>query len=244
MMHFFSNTKTDSDLDIFQLISLQKWDKLKTTISKKRYNESMLYNVYQNSENRSRLTALQFVCYFHPPLDVIKCLYSVYPEAIREKDCNGNYTLHTACMYGCSPDVVRYLVEQYPQAATKTNKKDRSPFLLACKSYLSSPIPKANSLKRVQRVFNMELLNVLETLASVAPQFCTRKDYYGLSPLDYAMEANVHLCVQIYLQQKMKDTYKLGIKDVEGLKTQHTFVRVTNQANTQRRPRKAGATAA
>ena len=243
MLQFFSNNKTDSDLDIFKLISLQKWDKLKTTISKKRYNKSMLHNVHEQSENKSRLTALQFICNFHPPLDVIQCLYNVYPEAIFEKDCNGNYALHKACMHGCSPDVVIYLVEKYPQAATKTNKKDRSPFLLACKSYLSTRVPRSNTLKRVERMINMELLSVLKILVSAAPQFCTRKDCYGLSPLDYATEANVDLCVQIYLKEQMKHIYKLGIKDVEGLKTQHTFVPATNQTNRKRRPRRAGAMA-
>ena len=93
-------------------------------------------------------------------------------------------------------------------------------------------------------MINLELLNVLEILVSAALQFFTTKDYCGLSPLDYAMEAKVDLFVQIYLKQQMKGLDKLGSKDLEGLKNQHTTIPATPQANTNRRPKKEGAMAA
>ena len=248
MWSISKNSKPPTQHDIFQLISSRKWRELKAIISNHKSPDSILNNICDHKTNKSDLNALQLACSFHPPLDVIQCIYNAYPRAIYERDHKGNCALHTACKSGCIPGVVRFLVEKYPQAATKTNLKGRSPFLLACKSYLSSHLTSCHHLKRIMRIVNEELLTVLQFLVTAAPICVTIKDYLGMGPLDYAIKANVDSFVIDYvrsvvinMQRQMglvKKMYTLGSKSPEG------SISTAVETNMKRAPRKAGANAA
>ena len=214
-MHENMNKKRKK-IDVFKLISLRQWRKveiyallLKTNVSKNTQIPSD-----DDSSTVSTHNVLQHACYFHPPLRVIKCLYKVDPKTISEKDCEGNYPLHTACTRGCSPKVIQYLFEKYPEAAKKINMDDRNPFLLACKSYLW------NNLFTPQKwnVANTDLLKVLQTLSVSSPKVFTSRDCDGMTPADYIIEIEANSAVSNYVFELVgldNQTFNMIGKDIE-----------------------------
>lgn len=167
---------------------------------------------------RTGHTALQYACLFNPPIDVVRCLYYADPQAIRHKDCQGNYPLHSACSNGCSPEVIQFLVSASPQAAGNMNKEDRNPALLACQKYLSSFNQKNKG------VGNKKLLQILQILCAVAPMSFLHEDLDGLSHLDFLLEQEADLSVIRYVQlvslklrrqmDKAKPDLSRGISDL------------------------------
>lgn len=243
------HSKKTQEIDIHVLISSQRWNEVKDVLTKHKQQ----HNDVQIRCN-SKINPLQYACCFNPPLNVIISLNHAYPESIYEKDRNGNYPLHTACTYGCSPKVVRYLVDIYPEAVKKTNRKDRSPFLLACKNYTTVHNTKNHKMKRINRAINGDLRQTLEILSEVAPMFSMRKDYYGMGPMDYALQSNVDMSVLYYIQlvtmnvqQEMEgkkeeednEKFRLGFEYYNDLKKQHE-----SEMKRETRPKRSGAMAA
>ena len=129
---------------------------------------------------------MQYACRYHPPLDVVKCILRADPTAISDQEYGGKQALHIACEQGCSPTVIKYLLKKYPKAAEKLDKDERSPFLLACKSYLlKSNKSSINATK--------DLLEVLKMLSAVAPVSLMREDCYGMSGLEFLLEHEVDM---------------------------------------------------
>jgi hypothetical protein len=213
-----NSNENGSQIDLFELISSQRWHKIKVIISKnkdivkaqhgrclgmhnsrcKTVQDSSCFNptlgVNQCLYNcNSRNNALLFACYFHPPLDVIKCIYDAYPKAIQDKDCKGCCPLHIACANGCKSAVIYFMIQEYPQAIWETDVNNRSPIFHACRSYVSK------SKHGCKTIANKHLLEVLELLGSLAPMTFITTDIFKKTPLDYVIETEVHPSVQNYV---------------------------------------------
>lgn len=85
------------------------WDDLLTHIDRFREEAATL--------DRFGHTPLHLVLRHNPPLAVVDALYEAYKDAlcIAEKK-TGYLPLHVACLVGCNVDVVRFLIEKYPDA--------------------------------------------------------------------------------------------------------------------------------
>ena len=58
---------------------------------------------------------LEKACRERAPLNVIQALVEEDPTALKHSaNADGDLPLHIACLVGCSPEVVQYLVEQAP----------------------------------------------------------------------------------------------------------------------------------
>lgn len=168
---------------------MQQWRKLKICIV---INKEIISisQVHAGSGNSS-YNALQYACHYHPPIDVINCLYNADHKAISEINNEGQYALHIACAQGCSPIIIKYLLEKYPPAAEKTDLMGQTPFLLACKSYL-----RKNQQSR--KVANKELLEVLQVLSAIA-SISFLEDNNDKAPIEYLFEAEADELVTRYV---------------------------------------------
>lgn len=128
----------------------------------------------------SNHTVLHYLCQFRPPLSVVKSIYKSHSKAIFQKDCKGRYPLHIACKHGCTPDVVNYLLEKYPQAARECDLKQRSPLILAYRSYVFE-------CGLAFCFANRNLTEVGQALISAAPDMVTAEDNKGQTALEYAI---------------------------------------------------------
>lgn len=181
-----------NDKDVLKLISSRKWRKLQALIF---FRKSTLSRKYDTSPatSCSPRSALHHACKFQAPLYIIKALHQTYPQAVYDKDCKRNFPLHIACANGCSPSVIKYLIELNHSAAGKTDVKHRNPFLLACKSYV------LNSREK-EGVANEQLFEVMQLLFDVAPMCPIERDSYGKGPLDYVIERESGLLPVKYVQ--------------------------------------------
>lgn len=186
--------------NVHELISLQQWRKLKAHLFlHKRSASENKHTCSDDTRESLTHTALHHACHFHPPLGVIKCLYHADPRAVSQKDCRGNFPLHVACTRGCSPAVIEYLLEKYPQAAMSSDMNSRNPFLLACKSYLWNH----KYSQQKWKLANQELLDVLQLLNVAAPKSFTSEDCDGMAPIDYIIDTKATQIVNKYVVQLM-----------------------------------------
>ena len=187
-----TSRNTSPQMNVFKLISSKNWRKLKVHIFINKDAVSVYRGTCTQTCNSTH-NALQYACYYHPPLDVIKCLYHADPKAIRGKECKGKYALHIACEQACSPAVIRYLLKKYPKAADQVDEDGRSPFLLTCMRFL---LKSNKSSKAATR----ELLEVLQILSASAPISLIGEDCNGMSALDFLLEEEVDIFIIKFVQ--------------------------------------------
>jgi Ankyrin repeats (3 copies) len=88
----------------------------------------------------SGLTALHFACRHVPPLDVIDVLLSVAAETTTQwPDSFGWLPIHYACASGSSSEVIKALVEAYPESKTTVDRRGRTPLHFALGDKPASP---------------------------------------------------------------------------------------------------------
>lgn len=187
------------DVDVFDIIKSQKWHKLKAYVF---FNKSLISEHQVRSTTSNSRNPLQYTCQFHPPLDVIKCIYNAHPKAISDKDCIGHCALHIACANGCSSQVIKYLLKKYPDAVNQTDINNRNPFLLACRSYLWRS-------KLTWDTANKELLSLLFTMYRIAPVSSIIADCDEMTPLDYIHEREAKENVITYVQSVSSNVLQL-----------------------------------
>ena len=203
-----SNAENIRVLKIFGLIYAQEWIKLKRTL---RINNICHRSSVARCSGpcstscKSNHSALHSACEFHPPLDVVKILYKAYPAAVCEYDCQECSVLHIACGHGCSPEVIKFLLEQNPEAAKKKDVENRTPFLTAFKSYV------AESDKELRKA-NQDLLEVARELYHAYPEASVNEDCSRRNALDYAIEEELHEGTVVYLQLIVRKENSLSHK--------------------------------
>lgn len=179
---------------IFEHTSCGRWQRLKTHVC---LHKSAVRQCSSGCSPtcKSKHSILHYACQFRPPLSVIKCLYKAYPQSIYDKDCKDRYALHIACKHGCSPDVIKFLLQKNSHAAGKWDIKERTPFLLAFKSYVS------RNEKRFSDA-NKDLIVVANELNLAAPRVVLKEDILGKTALEYAIEKELHYTSIVYVQDQ------------------------------------------
>jgi len=178
--------------DVIKIISSRKWRILQAYMCFRKSSVSRVVVTGHESSCEGQ-TTLHYACKFQAPLYIVKALYQALPQAVHHIDGRKNYPLHIACAYGCSPSVIKFLIDQNQVAAGKMDEKHRNPFLLACKSYV------LKSRER-SRVANEQLFEVMQLLFDVAPMCPIERDSYGKTPLDYVIERESGLLPVKYAQ--------------------------------------------
>ena len=165
-------------VDLFELIASQKWQRLKVFI--------FLHKSIVKTCSRGDCFPLHYVCKFHPPLGIVKCLWSAYPKAVFRRDSKGRHVLHIACKYRCSLEVIDFLLKEYPEAARKPDVKRCTPFLLLFKS--SSSIWENDLLQSNEPRKTKEMRTIVMKLVRAAPFSTIMQDYTGMTALEYAID--------------------------------------------------------
>jgi hypothetical protein len=111
------------------------------------FHESLLYRV---------------LCY-KPTLELVRCIYEAYPEALMEKNPYHKTPLHRACHFRASAEVIEYLISKDTQAL----RVQPNPLFLAMHPETS--------------------LRVIELLTKAYPEALTLPSDGIYTPLDYAL---------------------------------------------------------
>eukprot|EP00957_Ditylum_brightwellii_P105571 8048467-Ditylum_brightwellii.AAC.1 len=78
--------------------------------------EQVVAATYQGQYMTDKTTALHIVCKLqNPPTDIVQNLIRCAPETVAWADSNDWLPLHLACAFGASYDVIRLLVQAYPE---------------------------------------------------------------------------------------------------------------------------------
>ena len=78
-------------------------------------------------------TILHWSCFGSPPSYVIEAILETCPELARIRNRQELLPLHTACMYRASPDIIRALVQVFPESTgMSTSTGQSSPLHLVC----------------------------------------------------------------------------------------------------------------
>jgi hypothetical protein len=74
-------------------------------------------------------------------LDVLKIMYAIYPPAIQHAGTSRlrSTPLHAACTYRAPKEVMKFLIQEYPEAAAITTSHAYTPLHTACECGVSSP---------------------------------------------------------------------------------------------------------
>ena len=190
---------TNKEKNIFDLIASENWDKLKNTLKKPAVFQK-LFGSKQSATYSSKCyddqNILLFACKFNPPFDIVKFLVKLNPQATHEKDYKGRYALHIACKYGCDYKIIQFLLKSNPGAVKKIDIDCRSPYLLACRSYVKK--------SRWSSATN-DLLKILKDFDRLDASIHALEDKDGVTPLEYAVEEELSMKVITYIQQKIQD---------------------------------------
>lgn len=186
-LQFHGRCIDPSVVDIFDLIASRKWQRLRAAIFMQKSTIAKC----------ARLSALHYACQFCPPLDIIRGLHKAYPRSVFEKDCKQGYPLHVACKYGCSFDVINFLLEKNMDAAKRADGKGRAPFLLLFKSFVHESGLDWNTANR-------ELIKIARLLVKAAPMSPIMQDCYDMTAVEYAITQENDISSIKYVQFESK----------------------------------------
>ena len=104
------------------------WDAIRAWLTSQA-DEAILEGVESLGEFAS--CALHLVCRNCPPVDIVKSLCTVAPQASECADTFGWLPLHYACANGASEQVIQLLIEVCPSSIMTADKKGRTPLHFA-----------------------------------------------------------------------------------------------------------------
>eukprot|EP00567_Pseudictyota_dubia_P007643 CAMPEP_0197445272 /NCGR_PEP_ID=MMETSP1175-20131217/10532_1 /TAXON_ID=1003142 /ORGANISM="Triceratium dubium, Strain CCMP147" /LENGTH=984 /DNA_ID=CAMNT_0042976205 /DNA_START=119 /DNA_END=3073 /DNA_ORIENTATION=+ len=91
--------------------------------------ERQLAATYQGHHNTA---AIHLVCKLvDPPLDIVEALVACSPETVRWQDSNGWLPLHHACANNASGEVLKHLIEAFPEGKVAQDLRHRTPLHFA-----------------------------------------------------------------------------------------------------------------
>lgn len=137
------------------------------------------------------------------PLEVLVSLTEAYPEAVRSKTApSNNLPIHIACRNGSSIEVIKHLVELFPESLTVPDTEGNLPIHIACwlsdeavvKFLYSSSSEGAHALNKKQQTplhmacnrYNVSA-NVVEMLLKENRMAALHQDWQGQLPLHKAI---------------------------------------------------------
>ena len=152
---------------------------------------------------------------------IIKTITNI--SSAKEKDTEGNLSLHLACKNNAPLDVVKLLVETYPDAVKENNKREELPLHLACRNNVPLDVIKLlvesypDSIKEKNREGQLALhlacnacatIEIVKLLIEGYLDATKEKNLYGHLPLHYACDVNAPIDVIMLLVEAYPDATK------------------------------------
>lgn len=189
------------------MIALKEWSNVESFVEKKYplqsfkdcdsccSEKSCSASNFQNKSVESHSSILHCACtYPEIPLSTVVAILRTCPNALRETDHDGRLPLHRATRNGVGSDVVRYLLERYPEAAVRRDNKGKTPLHLACK-YFSIVFDNSGTRFKYRKD---KFAHMCKTLKAVIIMFLRADpdcflldDDKGMSALEYAIDGEV-----------------------------------------------------
>lgn len=155
-------------------------------------------------------TPLHLMCKLHhPPVDVISAIVEAAPDIVSWTDSHGWLPLHHACANGANPDVMKILVEKYPQGKVAQDNQRRTPLHFYATRNSDNPAQMTENALMLTDSGAPELTDkggmlpmhyacaygtdtvVLQVLADAYPESLTARENKGRTPMHLAM-VNAH----------------------------------------------------
>eukprot|EP00957_Ditylum_brightwellii_P204133 15337871-Ditylum_brightwellii.AAC.1 len=127
-------TASNTPTELFSLIKLEKWsDVVARTATYP--DEASTWVIEKNHDEDSswKLLPLHQACELDPTVEAVKALVEVYPDAVSEKDSEGDLPLHLACRERAHKDVIDTLLLADPDTAKVPDDEGRLSLHLACR---------------------------------------------------------------------------------------------------------------
>jgi len=181
-------------------------------LAKLRFEEGPLsWGTVTASGTATEGTCLHLLCKQNVPLESMRCFYSAYPDAVRERDRHSDLPLHTVCGLADVPlDVLRFLLTAYADAVKEKNKDERLPLHVACDKSASFDVIQClvaahpEGIKATTNSGRLPLhlachgkasLEIIQLLLNAHPDAVKVKDMGGQLPLHVACSNNAPLHV-------------------------------------------------
>jgi len=155
-------------------------------------------------------TPLHLMCKLHhPPVDVIAAVVEAAPEIVAWTDSHGWLPLHHACANGANPEVMKVLIDAYPQGKLAQDNQQRTPLHFYATRNSDNPTAMTENALLLTDSGAAELTDkggmlpmhyacaygtdtvVLDVLAEAYPESLTARESKGRTPMHLAM-VNAH----------------------------------------------------
>jgi ankyrin repeat protein len=134
----------------------------------------------------SNIPLLHWACSTNAPLDVIKDILSVYPDAIKICDERLGYLpLHFACYYKASIEIIEFLIQIYPESIQKIDKEGKVPLHISCAT--------TRTLRESYNIEYSNLNDIIHLLYSSYKDGAFVSDIFGMVPAQYISDENISL---------------------------------------------------
>ncbi len=170
-----NHIKEDSKM-MWGQIQRGDWNAVRTALASD-YGRKVIRRTHFNG-----VTVLASSIGYHPPVDVVRAMVDIHPNALITAGIRRRLPLHLACAFGASREVLEVLIEGNDSAATATDADGRTPlhyvvenFCHATESYFGNTDPR--------RLVTFEAVKVVLAAAPCAAHM--RDEVNGETPFDF-----------------------------------------------------------
>ncbi len=149
---------------------------------------------------------VHFICRFQAPLYIVQLFEDAYPESFAAFDAMGRYPVHIACAWGSSPDTIKFLIDSYPHAARVQDFHGKCAIHHLCRSF------RENYQDTSSILFNDIIMDLVESLYTVAPMSFNVEDDDEKNPIEYALCSDFDIKVIKAMQRACRDQWR-GMKE-------------------------------
>jgi hypothetical protein len=133
---YCARAKAPKDTEESRVEAEKSWEPVREWLSSHNAEE---VRAAAEQRGESGLTALHFAARHVPPLDVVDVLLSIAVDTVQWPDSFGWLPIHYACASGSDSEVIKALVEAYPESRTTVDRRGRTPLHFALGDKPASP---------------------------------------------------------------------------------------------------------
>ena len=193
-----NNTDTVPHIPNFsKIIEKKQWSLLRNYIS----TGSANLILFENNES-----LLHQVCRHQPPLSLIRYMIEKNSKLLYTTNSFGHSPLHVSIQNATSPEIIDFLCSSSPDMAGMKDHMEKTPLHIACDCY--SKRRSQNKSKRDFRSNKKSLRKIIETLIEYSPTTVNSEDIYGLTAIEYALNANTDIKTLQMIQRSSEKEWK------------------------------------
>jgi ankyrin repeat protein len=136
---------------------------------------------------------------------VVEAIQEICPSSVEGVDKNGYTPLHAAAEWGASPQVINCLIDWYPLAALKKERKGKTPLHLCCENCCLEGTCDTGVIGK--NYVKGPLRQVLKSLIKAAPLSVNDEDFEGMSPLEISINCGANGDVVRILQRASEEAW-------------------------------------